>query len=418
MVPKGWESTPLKSLLCTPVKNGYSPNAVEQKTGYVVLGLGALTDHTLNTANIKNVEASEQVIKTQLCHGDFLISRSNTPDKVGRSVMFRGEIPNCSYPDLMMKFRANESLVDPYYLEIFLQSAKIRQYFKNCAAGSSSSMVKINKSVVEKTPILKPLLPEQRKIAKILSTWDKAIAITEKLIEASKQQKKSLIQQLLTGKKRLVNPDTGKAFDGEWEEIELSHFFDRVTEKNKGQSTNVVTISAQHGLIRQEEFFKKSVASETLDNYFILRKGQFAYNKSYSNGYPMGAIKRLNRYEDAVVTSLYICFELKNEQFASSCFMEQYFESGLLNRGLTKVAAEGGRAHGLLNVKPSDFMALAITAPQLNEQQKIASVLTAADKEIEALQAKLTHFKQEKKALMQQLLTGKRHVKVDEMEAA
>jgi type I restriction enzyme S subunit len=226
------------------------------------------------------------------------------------------------------------------------------------------------------------------------------------------------MQQLLTGKKRLVDPETGKAFEGDWEEVKLSHFFDRVTEKNKGQSTNVVTISAQHGLIRQEEFFKKSVASETLDNYFILRKGQFAYNKSYSNGYPMGAIKRLNRYEDAVVTSLYICFELKNEQLASSCFMEQYFESGLLNRGLTKVAAEGGRAHGLLNVKPSDFMALAITAPQLNEQQKIASVLTAADKEIELLEAKLLHFKQEKKALMQQLLTGKRRVKVAEAEAA
>lgn len=291
-------------------------------------------------------------------------------------------------------------------------------YFKhrnitNFLSRQGAGRFKLNKATLEKLPLLVPPLPEQRKIAKILSTWDKAIATTEKLIGTSKQQKKALMQQLLTAKKRLVNPETGKAFEGEWEEVKLSHFFNRVTEKNKGQSTNVVTISAQHGLIRQEEFFKKSVASETLDNYFILRKGQFAYNKSYSNGYPMGAIKRLNRYEDAVVTSLYICFELKNKQFASSCFMEQYFESGLLNQGLTKVAAEGGRAHGLLNVKPADFMALAITAPQLIEQQKIAAVLTAADKEIEVLQAKLAHFKQEKKALMQQLLTGKRRVKVD-----
>ncbi|HCH2715589.1 TPA: restriction endonuclease subunit S [Vibrio parahaemolyticus] len=288
--------------------------------------------------------------------------------------------------------------------------------FERQAVGSTIKTIGL--PYFKKLKIALPPYAEQRKIAKTLSTWDKAISTTEKLIETSKQQKKALMQQLLTGKKRLVNPETGKAFEGDWEEVKLSYFFDRVTEKNKGQSTNVVTISAQHGLIRQEEFFKKSVASETLDNYFILRKGQFAYNKSYSNGYPMGAIKRLNRYEDAVVTSLYICFELKNKQMASSCFMEQYFESGLLNRGLTKVAAEGGRAHGLLNVKPADFMALAITAPQLNEQQKIASVLTAADKEIETLQAKLTHFKQEKKALMQQLLTGKRRVKVEEMEVA
>jgi type I restriction enzyme S subunit len=310
-----------------------------------------------------------------------------------------------------------KSGVDKEFMYYFLKRDPLLRVIESFSQ-RTSGQTGIEMDVLKAYPMHLPPLPEQRKIAQILSTWARGIATTEKLIDARKQQKKALMQQLLTGKKRLVDPETGKKFEGDWEEVKLSHFFDRVTEKNKGQSTNVVTISAQHGLIRQEEFFKKSVASETLDNYFILRKGQFAYNKSYSNGYPMGAIKRLNRYEDAVVTSLYICFELKNEQLASSCFMEQYFESGLLNRGLTKVAAEGGRAHGLLNVKPSDFMALAITAPQLNEQQKIASVLTAADKEIELLEAKLVHFKQEKKALMQQLLTGKRRVKVEHMEEA
>lgn len=92
--------------------------------------------------------------------------------------------------------------------------------------------------------------------------------------------------------------------------------------------------------------------------------------------------------------------------------MEQYFESGLLNRSLTKVAAEGGRAHGLLNVKPNDFMGLKLMLPSYKEQQKIASVLISADKEIELLETKLTHLRQEKKALMQQLLTGKRRVKI------
>ncbi|MDF5278809.1 restriction endonuclease subunit S [Vibrio sp. Vb1554] len=316
-------------------------------------------------------------------------------------------------PDSLVGIQPKQD-VDCFWLNSFLETCKDELDGK----ATQNAQKNINLQVLKPLEILTPPYEEQRKIAQILSTWDKAIATTEKLIDTSKQQKKALMQQLLTGRKRLVNSETGKAFEGEWEEVKLSHFFDRVTEKNKGQSTNVVTISAQHGLIRQEEFFKKSVASETLDNYFILRKGQFAYNKSYSNGYPMGAIKRLNRYEDAVVTSLYICFELKNEKLASSCFMEQYFESGLLNRGLTKVAAEGGRAHGLLNVKPSDFMALSIMVPKFDEQQKIASVLTAADKEIEVLEAKLAHFKQEKKALMQQLLTGKRRVKIEEMEVA
>jgi type I restriction enzyme S subunit len=294
--------------------------------------------------------------------------------------------------------------VDYYYQYLTSQYENIREL------ANSGGQQNLSAGIIKDILVPIPPLSEQRKIAQILSIWDKAITTTEKLIDASKQQKKALMQQLLAGKKRLVDPETGKKFEGEWEEVKLSKLFTRVTEKNKGQSTNVVTISAQHGLIRQEEFFKKSIASETLDNYFILRKGQFAYNKSYSNGYPMGAIKRLNRYDDAVVTSLYICFEIKNSAHTSSCFMEQYFESGLLNRGLTKVAAEGGRAHGLLNVKPTDFMGLALIVPKIKEQQKIASVLTAADKEIELLAAKLAHFKQEKKALMQQLLTGKRRV--------
>ena len=219
------------------------------------------------------------------------------------------------------------------------------------------------------------------------------------------------MQQLLTGKKRLPG------FDGAWEEVTLGSLFHRVTTRNDGQSTNVVTISGQRGLIRQQEFFKKSVASETLDNYFLLKRGQFAYNKSYSNGYPMGAIKRLNRYEDGVVTTLYICFELADERTADSDFYEQYFESGQLIKGLMQIAHEGARAHGLLNVKPSDFFSLKVHKPPIDEQKAIARLLVTTDRELQAQKSRLEQLKIEKKALMQQLLTGKRRVKL-ETEAA
>lgn len=347
--------------------------------------------------------------------GDVVLT---TRGSVGNFALYNGSVPfNCLRINSgMVTLDSSESSIDRDYFYTVCRSHLIGNQIDAVAFGSAQPQLTVKLIKNLKLPI--PPLPEQQKIAKILSTWDKAITTTEKLIETSQQQKKALMQQLLTGKKRLVNPETGKVFDGDWEEVKLSKLCSRLTEKNKGQSDNVVTISAQHGLIRQEEFFKKSVASETLDNYFILRKGQFAYNKSYSNGYPMGAIKRLNRYEDAVVTSLYICFEIKNHKNTSSCFLEQYFESGLLNRGLTKVAAEGGRAHGLLNVKPADFMALSLHIPVFKEQQKIASVLTAADKEIELLEAKLAHLKDEKKALMQQLLTGKRRVKIEATEVA
>ena len=156
----------------------------------------------------------------------------------------------------------------------------------------------------KKLKITYPQFFEQQKIAHILTTWDAAITCTQKLLENSKQQKKALMQQLLTGRRRLPG------FSKNWQKIKLGKLFSRVTTRNSEKCTTVVTISAQQGLIRQEDFFSKAVASSTLDNYFLIKNGEFAYNKSYSKGYPFGAIKRLNKYELGVVTSLYICFSL------------------------------------------------------------------------------------------------------------
>src|SRR5207237_3207704 len=119
-----------------------------------------------------------------------------------------------------------------------------------------------------------------------------------------------------------------------------------VSTRNVELNDNVVTISAQEGFVRQEDFFKKRVASSMLENYYLIEKGHFAYNRSYSNGYPFGAIKRLTKYDKGVVTTLYICFALKPQADADPLFFEHYFEAGLLNAGLATVTNEGGRAHG------------------------------------------------------------------------
>ncbi|WP_025587155.1 restriction endonuclease subunit S [Vibrio parahaemolyticus] len=411
MVPNGWDKIHLKSLLSTQVKNGYSPNAIEKETGYVVLGLGALTDHRLDTSSIKNVEVTEQVLKSQLCEGDFLISRSNTPDKVGRSVMFRGEIPNCSYPDLMMKFRADESKVDSSYLETFLQSTKTRQYFKNHAAGSSSSMVKINKTIVEKTPVLLPPLPEQRKIAKTLSTWDKAISTTEKLIETSKQQKKALMQLLLTGKKRLVNPDTGEIFAKEWEKTHLKPLLKEEKSRNRdNRITRVLSVTNHSGFVLPEEQFSKRVASDNISNYKVVKKGQFGYNPSRLN---VGSFACLNQFSEGVLSPMYVVFSTDATKLQKE-YLSYWMQSNEAKQRV-KNSTQGSVRE---SVGFDALCSFPFILPNLDEQNKIISVLSAADKEIEMLEAKLAHFKQEKKALMQQLLTGKRRVKVDNMEAA
>jgi type I restriction enzyme S subunit len=215
------------------------------------------------------------------------------------------------------------------------------------------------------------------------------------------------MQNLLTGKKRLTG------FSGEWNEIMMSKMFEGVTRKNSEGNSNVVTISAQRGFVRQTDFFNKTIASDIVINYFLVEKGEFCYNKSYSNGYPWGATKRLKVFDKAVVTTLYICFKIKNEQENSGDFFEHFFEANLLDRGLTKIAHEGGRAHGLLNVTPSDFFSLKITTPSFEEQTAIAQVLQTADKEIQLLRTKTEKLKEQKKGLMQVLLTGRKRLNLD-----
>lgn len=270
------------------------------------------------------------------------------------------------------------------------------------AESSAQPGLSVEKLVRYKLSI--PTRQEQVKIAEILSLWDTAISKQTALIEKLTLRKCGLMQQLLTGKKRL------KGFEGEWKEVKLGEIAERITRKNEEDNQNVVTISAQRGFVVQTEFFNKSIASETLDNYFLVYKDEFCYNKSYSNGYPMGVIKRMKTFDKAVVTTLYICFALKRETIINIDFFEQYGDSGILNKELIKVANEGGRAHGLLNVTSSDFFNMHMRIPSIDEQNAIASVLVNADKEIEIQKQKLMSLQEQKKGLMQVLLTGKKRI--------
>jgi len=169
----------------------------------------------------------------------------------------------------------------------------------------------------------------------------------------------------------------------EWKEYRLGDLFERVTRKNTNlESKNVLTISAQHGLINQEEFFNKSVAGKNLTNYYVLKKGEFAYNKSYSAGYPMGATKMLEKYDDGIVSTLYICFRSKTELVYNEYF-KYFFESKKYYEELAKIAQEGSRNHGLLNVSVKDFFNIKVMIPTLEEQKKIVEILRKVDLIIE-----------------------------------
>lgn len=270
---------------------------------------------------------------------------------------------------------------------------------------------KLTKASLEKIPLLVPPGSERAEIISILRTWDRATERIEALITNARAQKQALMQQLFSGKHRLPG------FSEPWEWVAFADVFDRVKTKNAEGNTNVLTISAQHGLISQVEYFNKTVASDDVRGYTLLQRGDFAYNKSYSDGYPMGAIKPLDRYDSGIVSSLYICFRLVKRGFDHD-FFRHYFEAGFFNREIAAIAQEGARNHGLLNVSVVEFLETSLHIPEPDEQAAIAKVINAAEAEEQAYQAQLTALRQEKAALMQQLLTGKRRVKLPESEVA
>ena len=275
-------------------------------------------------------------------------------------------------------------------------------------------MPKINREELFSLPLILPPLPEQKKIAEILSTWDKAIEILEALIEAKEKRKKGLMQQLLTGKKRL--PGFGKpAKDGEipegWKSANFGDLFARLrrTDEESNNTQNVYTISAGKGFLSQEERFSRVIAGSSLGKYTHILKNEFAYNKGNSKTYPFGCIYKFHHGE-GLIPFVYISFAAREE--INHDFYGFYFENRMLDRQLKKLISSSARSDGLLNVSTESFFKIRLFSPSIFEQDGIAALLNTALSEISIGKSQLHRDKTVKKGLMQKLLTGEIKVKV------
>ena len=189
----------------------------------------------------------------------------------------------------------------------------------------------------------------------------------------------------------------------------FSSIFKKINRKNNEGNTNILTISANYGLVSQDKYFNKLVASENTSNYFLIQNGEFAYNKSYSKNYPMGAIKLLEKYSKGIVSNLYICFSMNENLPYKVNFFKFYFDAGCLNKEIYKIAQEGARNHGLLNMSTADFFNTKLAVPKnILEQEKIAEVLSCWDNGIEVLEKLLDKKQLHKKALEQMLFNEKK----------
>ena len=250
-----------------------------------------------------------------------------------------------------------------------------------------------------------PALKEQAQISQCLKKLDTLITLHQRKYEKLVNIKKSMLDKMFPKNGASVPEIRFKGFTDPWEQRKLGDAFERVVRKNTNNESRLpLTISAQDGLVDQITYFNNRVASRDVSNYYLVYNGEFAYNKSTSDGYPFGAVKRLDWYEKGVLSTLYIVFALKHPEKDDSDFMTVFYDTDRWHRGVAERAAEGARNHGLLNISADDFFDIDTTMPEDKvEQEKIGRLLKKLDTLITLHQRKLEKLQNIKKSCLEKM---------------
>ena len=286
----------------------------------------------------------------------------------------------------------------PEFIVNFLKKEKDNILDKYLQGGQGN----LSAAIIKGLEISLPTYSEQSAIGSLFCTLDDLLADYKENLVNYKAFKASMLSKMFPKSGQIVPEIRLAAFEGEWETRKLKRLVERVTRKNSDLvSERALTISAQYGLVDQEEFFNKKIASKDVRGYYLIRNGEFAYNKSYSNGYPFGAIKRLDKYDFGVLSTLYILFKPVD---VNSDYLACYYESGKWYKEVSMCAAEGARNHGLLNIAPNDFFNTLIVLPKtLEEQKAIGSFFSNLDTLITSYQEKISQIETLKKKLLQDM---------------
>ncbi|MBW4285029.1 restriction endonuclease subunit S [Escherichia coli] len=414
MVPKGWSVFRLEDIVIR-TQLGTTERGMSEDPLTTLIPLIKMGNLGWGSVNFNKVEYIEQSLINDsflLKKGDFLFNTRNTPDLVGKSAVW-DEDYTATFDNNINRIVFNKK-VYTNFIAYYLNTGKGKSAIQSLPAGSTS-VAAIYWKDLKNIQLLLPSLGEQQKIVQILSTWDKAISVTEKLLTNSQQQKKALMQQLLTGKKRLLD-ENGVRFSGEWVHGQLGDLcafkggfaFKEVYQGQSMGELPFIKVSDMNllGNERNIEYSNNWVSFETAK----LMKAK-PFPESSIVFAKVGAALLLNRRRILLRPTI-----IDNNMMAavpSNAADTEFLYQLLMAIDFARFVQEGA----VPSINQGDLSSFKLSYPYVEEQQKIAAVLSAADAEISTLEKKLACLKDEKKALMQQLLTGKRRVKVDAEEA-
>lgn len=331
--------------------------------------------------------------------GDIVIARTGA--SVGKSYVYHTVDGKIYFAGFLIRVRTNKEVNKDFIFQKTLTNAYTKHIqFVSQRSGQPGVNVNELKSFSFLIPRDKE---EQQAIASYFTSLDSQISASTSRLASLKQMKAASLQAMFPHEGETVPKIRFKGFEGEWKKVKLNSFAKRVTRKNSHlESTLALTIASAHGLVSQIDYFNNLVVGSNIRNYYLLKKGEFAYNKSYSNGYPFGSVKRLDRYEQGILSTLYITFSIDNS--ISSDYLTHFFDTNLWHKEVAERAAEGARNHGLLNIGANDFLDINIWKPESKaEQQAIASYFTSLDRQISLQSQRLEKLKQIKSACLDKM---------------
>jgi len=383
----------LKDVISTKIQNGYSPLCQEDFSGVWVLSLGALTGYSFDSSQIKAVDSNVKMPEEyRLKDNDILVSRSNTLDKVGRCGVFHGEIENCFYPDLMMRFRADEKIVLTKYLETVLQSEFARKYFQERAAGTSVSMMKINKKILEDFSFSLPSLMEQEKIIEITQVWDSAIEKTEKLISEKEKKLQWIIIHCFEAAEGNKN----------WIVSKLSEFLkpgDKHPVENTANYRKITIKLHKNGI----EYINSQRKMADTRPFYIRRAGELIIGKQ---NYFNGSIALLEKdFDGAICSNAIMSFSI------AKSVNPNFLLEAISTRKYLREKSVYANGTGQKELSENAFLNFDVKLPSLKVQNEIMEIVNLQKSEISLLKKQLEQYKLQKQGLMQKLLNGEWRVK-------
>jgi len=414
MLPKGWKKVPLHQV--AEVRTGLAKGKVGQRDPVSVpyLRVANVQDGHFDLSEVKTIVVERgDIDRYSLRRGDVLMTEGGDFDKLGRGAVWMEQINPCLHQNHVFVVRPDARVLNPDYLSALSASSYGRAYFLTCAK-RSTNLASINSSQLKAFPVVMPDLEEQVAMTRIMRCWDDAIRTAECLVENSRTQTKLQTQQLVLGRQRLnrfstsheLSKSRSGLFPTDWARASIGSIAHESTKKNKADELLPVLSCTKHsGLVSSLQYFKKRVFSKDTTSYKFVPRSSFAYATNHIDERSIGY---QDLYENALISPMYTVFSTTEkvvDRYIYKLLKTEHYRQIFAAKTNASVDRRG-------SLRWSDFKSIEIPLPSLEEQLEIARVIAISEMETEIFGRQLDRLKREKEALVQDLLTGKRRVRL------